>query len=271
MKKISVITINYNNKIGLLKTIESVFGQESDKFEYIVIDGSSTDGSVALLEENTDKITYWISEKDGGIYNAMNKGVDKAKGHYLIFLNSGDCLSSSSVIQKCYEEIKLSPLVDIFYADIFVENKSKNIGYIHNHPSALSLSFLKKESINHQAALINKQLFTEFGYYPENYKLASDYWLFLSAFIQDKNYKYMDFVMVIYDLTGMSAEDGFKQYRFEQGLIWESKIPKYVQITVEENEILLQQNKYYKNLVQYKVLKIAIALNNFYYKIRNFF
>lgn len=159
----------------------------------------------------------------------------------------------------------------MFYADIFVENKSKNIGYIHNHPAVLDLRFLKKESINHQAALINKQLFTEFGHYPENYKLASDYWLFLSAFLQNKKYKYIDFVMVIYDLTGMSAKDEFKQYRLEQNSIWEKTVPDYVRAVVDECEVLSHKNKYYENLVQYKLLKIAIILNKFYYKMRNLF
>ena len=87
---ISIITINFNDKIGLQRTFDSVFAQDFNDFEYIVIDGGSNDGSKELIEENTDKISYWISEPDKGIYNAMNKGIKVANGEYLLFLNSGD-------------------------------------------------------------------------------------------------------------------------------------------------------------------------------------
>ena len=82
--KLSVITINYNNRDGLKKTIESVVNQTYKDFEYIIIDGGSTDGSVEVLKEYSDKIDYWVSEPDKGIYNAMNKGIDIAKGEYVM-------------------------------------------------------------------------------------------------------------------------------------------------------------------------------------------
>lgn len=88
MVKLSIITVSYNNVSGLRKTIESVLNQSSKDFEYIVIDGGSTDGSVELIKQHGDKIAYWVSEKDAGIYNAMNKGIRQAKGEYYQFLNS---------------------------------------------------------------------------------------------------------------------------------------------------------------------------------------
>ena len=88
--KLSVITINFNNRDGLRKTIESVVNQTYNDFEYIIIDGGSTDGSVDVIKEYADRIDYWVSEPDKGIYNAMNKGIDVAKGEYCIFMNSGD-------------------------------------------------------------------------------------------------------------------------------------------------------------------------------------
>lgn len=84
--KLSVITINYNNAEGLAKTMDSVFRQRFSDFEYIVIDGGSTDGSKDLIVNNQDKIAYWCSEKDSGIYNAMNKGIREASGEYLLFI-----------------------------------------------------------------------------------------------------------------------------------------------------------------------------------------
>ena len=98
--KYSIITINYNNADGLRRTIESVVSQTYADYEYLIIDGGSTDGSVNAIKEYEDKISYWVSEKDGGIYNAMNKGVKVAHGEYLIFMNSGDVFYNDRVIER---------------------------------------------------------------------------------------------------------------------------------------------------------------------------
>ena len=96
--KFSVITINYNHKEGLIHTIKSVLCQTCTDFEYIIIDGGSTDGSAEVIKEYDKAIAYWVSEKDNGVYHAMNKGVAQAHGDYLIFMNSGDCFHSSDVL-----------------------------------------------------------------------------------------------------------------------------------------------------------------------------
>ena len=104
--KLSIITINFNNKDGLKRTIESVISQKFQEFEWIIIDGGSSDGSKLLIEEvarnNKKLVSYWCSEPDGGIYPAMNKGIDKAKGEYILFLNSGDTLHNKNVLQERY-------------------------------------------------------------------------------------------------------------------------------------------------------------------------
>lgn len=98
-RKFSIITINYNNKEGLRKTIESVVGQSFRDFEYIIIDGGSTDGSIEVIKEYAGKVDYWVSEPDKGIYHAMNKGVLQAHGEYLNFMNSGDEFYNNGVLQ----------------------------------------------------------------------------------------------------------------------------------------------------------------------------
>ena len=97
--KYSIITVNYNNRDGLRATIESVVNQTYRDYEFIVIDGGSTDGSTDVLKEFDDKITYWVSEPDKGIYNGMNKGIAKATGDYLNFMNSGDCFYNEKVLE----------------------------------------------------------------------------------------------------------------------------------------------------------------------------
>ena len=103
----SIITINYNDKEGLNRTIKSVINQTSKDFEYIVIDGGSTDGSVDIIKQNADHINYWVSEKDKGVYNAMNKGIAQAKGDYLVF-----------IIKKILSVVKFSKATRPFQADI---------------------------------------------------------------------------------------------------------------------------------------------------------
>jgi len=117
--KLSIITINYNNASGLRKTVESVLSQSTHDFEYIVVDGGSTDGSVEYLESQNSELKTqnfsFISEKDNGIYNAMNKGIRMAQGEYLHFLNSGDWLADEKVVENM-----LKTLPD---CDIYVGNK----------------------------------------------------------------------------------------------------------------------------------------------------
>ena len=105
MAKISIITINYNDKYGLSRTIDSVLNQTYEDFEYIVIDGNSNDGSKEILKNHDLSIDYWVSEPDSGIYNAMNKGIRVAKGDYLLFLNSGDYLCDNDTIHNVAKEI----------------------------------------------------------------------------------------------------------------------------------------------------------------------
>ena len=101
--KLSIITINFNDREGLDKTIQSVINQAYKEFEYIVIDGASTDGSVDVIKKYADKLTHWVSEPDSGIYNAMNKGTQMASGEYCLYLNSGDFLAEDDVLERLFE------------------------------------------------------------------------------------------------------------------------------------------------------------------------
>ena len=99
MKTISIITVNYNNCQGLERTVNSVARQTYTDVEYIVVDGGSTDKSVDIIKQNENIISFWVSEKDNGIYNAMNKGVSFSHGEYLLFLNSGDYFADKEVLE----------------------------------------------------------------------------------------------------------------------------------------------------------------------------
>ena len=122
MSILSIITINYNNVLGLKRTLESVTGQSYSNFEYIVIDGGSTDGSKEHILKYSDKISYWISEPDRGIYHAMNKGIAKASGEYLLFMNSGDLFYNNFILNEVIDDISK---YDLIYFDILIRDGNK--------------------------------------------------------------------------------------------------------------------------------------------------
>lgn len=140
---LSIITINYNDAVGLEQTMESVLGQQFSAFEYIVIDGGSNDGSVAVIKQRESQLAYWVSEKDTGIYNAMNKGIAVARGQFLLFLNGGDLLTSETALQDFISHPSFQG--DIIYGDYKFENGEKV------YPDRLYPAYFMKTSLPHQS------------------------------------------------------------------------------------------------------------------------
>lgn len=201
---ISIITINYNNLEGLKRTVESVVTQTWQEFEYIIIDGGSTDGSAAYIESQSKNIDYWLSEPDSGIYNAMNKGIKVAKGEYLLFLNSGDTFYNSKVFENV--ALQISNEYGIYYGDVqrIFKNDYK---IIKSYDETLTFSFFIDSAIAHQSAFIKKRLFSEIFYYSEDYKILAD-WEFLICAICKHNipYKHLGLIISNYDMNGISSQ-----------------------------------------------------------------
>jgi glycosyltransferase involved in cell wall biosynthesis len=199
--KLSIITINKDNARGLEKTIQSVVEQTFDDFEYIVLDGASSDGSVEIIKKYADKITYWVSEPDSGIYNAMNKGIRKAQGDYCLFLNSGDVLISPNTLKDVFEEIGNCPESDIYYSDH--QNRDNTTALF---PRVLKIEFLILYSISHPNSIIKKKLFLNHGFYNENFKIVSDWAFFLSEFwIHKSKFTYIKTHIALFDTNGISS------------------------------------------------------------------
>jgi glycosyltransferase involved in cell wall biosynthesis len=134
--KITVITINHNNKSGLEKTIKSVCNQSNTDFEYIVIDGGSSDGSKEIIEDYQNEIACWVSEKDNGIYHAMNKGIKEAAGEFVVFMNSGDVFYNETIIDSLLNQLKDTD--EILYVDVLLRNKKTNTERIQKHPEKIN-------------------------------------------------------------------------------------------------------------------------------------
>jgi len=200
--KFSIITVNYNNAAGLEKTIKSVLSQTYADFDFVVIDGGSTDASKGITEQYQDKISYWVSEKDTGVYNAMNKGIRAAKGEFVLFMNSGDVFFDANVLKNA------DPLISSDYAIYYGNNikKSPSSERLKTYPEKLNFSFFYSSSLNHQSAFIKRSLFDDLFYYNEKYKIASDWEFFAYAIcLQNVPYKYLNQTISIYDFTGISS------------------------------------------------------------------
>ncbi len=200
--KLSIITINYNNASGLQKTIESVIKQSFENFEYIVIDGGSTDVSIDIIKQYEKNIPYWVSEKDYGIYHAMNKGIFKASGEYLLMLNSGDYLIDSNVLSAIFANDTSG--ADVLYANI--EWRYKEQYHSNSHlPDVLPEDYFLKKSLAHQSTLIKRSAHAVVGLYDESMKLCADWKFFMLAFNKHKlSFKHVPLTISVGDTEGVS-------------------------------------------------------------------
>jgi len=217
---LSIVTINYNNKSGLEKTLNSVLSQTSKEFEHIIIDGDSTDGSVDVIKDYAEKVSYtvkFVSEPDKGIYNAMNKGIRMATGDYVQILNSGDVLASDDVIERMTGEIErlnrsASAPVPILYGNKLKDYgngklKRDTCGTKSYNPE--SFLYFYKGTLNHDCAYIRRELFEKYGYYNEKMKICSDWEWYVRVIVlgNEKTY-YIDIDVTIFDMFGVSESYG---------------------------------------------------------------
>lgn len=206
--KLSIITVNLNDKAGLEKTIKSVLSQTFTDYEFIIIDGKSTDGSVETIEQYKNKISYWVSEKDSGIYNAMNKGIRQAKGEYLYFLNSGDALYTDDVLQKIFEGDPHEAFIcGNFYME--VAGKLEEDKSYKDRDWRFAIYDLFAGFLCHQAFFIHWSNFEKYGEYSEDLKVMSDWKLFFLGIALDHlPVRYVDTFIVIYNMEGFSTQVG---------------------------------------------------------------
>lgn len=244
--KLSIITINYNNKAGLIKTVESVAHQTYQNYEYIVIDGGSTDGSVEYIQDMQEHFAHWISEPDSGIYNAMNKGIKAAKGQYCMFLNSGDWLCSNSVIQ---EAIDLYIKEDIVYGNMFKVYPDGTLKCDKGpQRDLLTLGDMYFSTINHSSSFIKRELFTKFGLYKEEYQIVSDWAFFLKVIgLERVKVKYIDLDINYFDMTGISNKQLKKRYK-EKETELKKVMPIHLRPDYEKMAIMGQKARIYDAL-----------------------
>ena len=229
--KLSIITVCYNNKNGLQKTMESVACQTFTDYEYIIIDGGSTDGTVELIknEECKMKNLRWVSEKDNGIYDAMNKGIKMANGEYCYFLNSDDYIAAPNTLEKIFKKVnsdchcgesrnrlnikrlRVKPTMtdspDIIYGNLAIL-KNDRLHSILKYSSRITLySFYCREhrAIHHQASFIKRDLFEKYGNYDVDVPISADSLFYYNAVMKHKvKTQYINRVFAIFTAGGAS-------------------------------------------------------------------
>lgn len=201
MHKISVVTINFNDKEGLCRTFQSVFSQTNKNFEYIVVDGGSTDGSRQIIQENSSRINRWVSEPD--------KGVRMATGEYVLFMNSGDVFYSETVVERALPLLKTK---SIYAGDIYrVDSEDFVIS-----PRHMFFHYIISNPLCHQAVFTRRDLLIERPYNEDN-KIVSDWeWFFRELVFFDASYEKIDLCVAKYDEGGISSRPDMQALRLEE-------------------------------------------------------
>lgn len=255
---ISVITINFNHLEGLKKTVQSVKEQTYNQIEYIIIDGGSSDGSKKYIQDNAELLDYWVSESDNGLYNAMNKGIARASGDYLIFMNSGDYFCNSNVVEQV---VNKGLSADFEYGDFY--NGSLAQEKLVKFPEQPSLLFFSSRALCHQSLFIKKEIFDLYGGYDENYKIASDWEHYVRLFFHEKvTFKYLDFPIAFYELNGVSAQEELKNEERIQ-VIREVFPPETVDLVLKYRE-LKAENWLLKDILRSRIVKVGVGMSKAY-------
>jgi glycosyltransferase involved in cell wall biosynthesis len=266
--KISIITVNYNDKAGLERTIASVSKQTWRDFEFIIIDGDSTDGSKEVIQSSIASVTHFVSEPDSGIYEAMNKGIALAKGEYLLFLNSGDSLVEETTLLQA--ETYLSGSHAIYYGDVIYQEIDKQKKRVM--PDELTFLFFLEHSLSHQATFIQRSLFQTVFLYNEANRIVSDWEFFIYAICkQNVLTQHIPLFIAIYDTTGISSnKDNYALMDEERRQTLVKYFPAFIEDYHSITALGSKRTKQFlfigKHKIAWKILKGVMSLILFFIK-----
>lgn len=210
--KISIITVSYNSSKTIAETLKSVQNQSYKNIEYIVIDGASTDNTANIIKKFKGIISYWVSEPDKGLYDAINKGIQKATGDYVGIINSDDVFFENDTIAKIAMFLSENPDLDAVTGDI-VQHKNNRIIRKYSSenwtPEKLKRGFMPP----HPSIFIKTKLFGELGYYREDYKIGADYELIIRFFLKNKISYLHSGITTTCMMVGGASSSGLKSYK----------------------------------------------------------
>jgi glycosyltransferase involved in cell wall biosynthesis len=199
---LSIITVCHNASDTIEETFISIGHQTNKSFEYIVIDGNSSDGTLNIIKKYDSLIDYWLSESDNGISEAMNKGVKKARGKYIFFLHADDYLYNEASTNTIITNIINNPDIHIYAYDIFYK---KNATLKRRSPRGFNFWFNFKTGLYHQGTICNRTLFEIIGFFDTDIKVAMDYDWFIRAFRHSASLVKIPLVISVMRDTGISS------------------------------------------------------------------
>ncbi len=255
---ISIITVVFNGERYLEQTIQSVINQTYKNIEYIIIDGGSTDKTVEIIKKHEANIDYWISETDDGIYDAMNKGINKAKGEYIGLLNSDDFYEQNAV-EIIVNQINTQPEIDVFFGNAYIINEDIQKKKLQTGMKGENIQ--KGFSIFHPTVFVKRETYTKYGLFDTSYKIAADYEFLLRIHKRDCKFQYVDNIITNFREGGMSyynkgtAQEQFRLQK-KHTTAWNAH---FVRAKLKTRELmqkivkkLLGEEKYHK--MRYKYL-----------------
>ena len=201
---VSIITVVYNGEKYLEQTIQSVINQTYKNIEYIIIDGGSTDGTLDIVKKYEEHVSYWVSEPDKGLYDAMNKGIGLANGELIGMINSDDWYELN-VVELMVKAYINNPTKRIFHADRYDIDENGNKKIKKFHPSEFKFKYYGM-TYNHPSMFITKEEYSK-HLYNTNLQALSDFQFVLEGYLKDKSiFFYIDEALVNYRLDGISAQ-----------------------------------------------------------------
>lgn len=242
--KISIITINRNNAIGLEKTLRSVASQTFKEFEYIIIDGASTDDSIDIIRRYESRFSHlkWVSEPDSGIYNAMNKGIRMATSDYIQILNSADCITAPDVTANMLVALEKAGNPSILYGNMikcFPDGRRMIDKCFAGQEITMFGMFTG--TLNHNPTYIRRDLFGKYGYYDESLRIVSDWKWYLQAIVLGgEKPQYVDLNVTLFDMTGIS-ETNLDLCESERSKVLEQLFPKAILADYESYSFSIDQ------------------------------
>lgn len=248
--KVSIITVCYNAADTIEETIKSVLAQTYKNIEYIIIDGQSTDGTLGIIRRYRDQIAVVVSEKDCGIYDAMNKGIQAATGEIVFFLNADDVFYNEIIIEEI-ANVFIKHDIDILYGDVVLLDEEKTV--IKRH-SLLDKMYFLHNTICHQAVFSRARVFKQCGLFNTAFKLSADYeWLLRVLFKFQRRSLYVEVPIAVYNTKGRSGNKDL------EGLLFAER-KKIIDIYFHWLDLKIYSSKLYRCFINTTFLKPIVHM-----------
>ena len=259
MKQLSIITICYNEP-KLEETCQSIVNQTWQDFEWVVIDGGSDEKTQKIWDKYKHRIDKFISERDNGIYDACNKGIELANGKYLNFMNAGDSYNDENVLFNVSDLFENNENDVIFGNSFYMFHSGGEKNFLKTFPLDLNKSFFYNDNLNTQAVFVKKELFMKYGKFDTSYKICADWDRWLNFISEKRSFKHIPIIAAKYNMEGLSNS---VNYEFElkqiQKKYFSKKELKKLKYGIEiENYKLIEKIFSVKNSIgkKYKILTI---------------